>query len=149
MNLPWNPSIEHLSIMILLWHQMLTISWTKPNKIIFLITNRSNSLYYMWTFKNSPRIKIVHALHSTSYFVFHADCYYLGKILLKNSTSEHEEIIILQQNIPLDQFPQEILPRGLDAQRQWYLYGCIRHMCVYICLELRKSTMSSPRCWRI
>ena len=84
--------------------------------------------YYDWVALFQPFFTTIPSI--TSYHVFRADSNHLGKVFIKKfSSSPEEEINIVRKKIPLTYFPEEISPKGLDAQRQWYLYDHIRQFC--------------------
>lgn len=66
----------------------------------------------------------------TSYHVFRIHHNSPGKVFIRKWTSTpEEEVDILKRTITPESFPNEIIPSGLNAQRQWYLYDKIRQFC--------------------
>ena len=51
-----------------------------------------------------------------------------GVVYVKEYANSPEKAIHTFR-IPSDQMPDEIIPPGIDAQRQWYLYEQIRQFC--------------------
>ena len=81
------------------------------------------SAFFHQYFSAIPRI--------TSYHSFQFSCTNPGKVIIHESAAEPSEITIdiLRQPIPQGELPPLIIPKGLDIQRQWYLYNNIRQFC--------------------
>ena len=84
--------------------------------------------FYDWTnflkdyYKSIPSI--------TKYHVFSVkDEHPYNIILQEHSRAERESLNISKRPIPEGIFPQQIQAKGLDLERQWYLYEKIRPFC--------------------
>ena len=86
--------------------------------------------YYDWTSYFKDYFKAIPAI--TKYHVFCCSHDDPGVIYLRE-TSQSEEIslsLVKKSLPPQDCFPEQILPKGLDIERQWYLYERIRPFCL-------------------
>ena len=82
--------------------------------------------FYNWTeyllkyFKPIPNI--------LKYYHFILNKNSIGKVEIKKSIDDNKQIIdiIKSKDVNIIGFPQEIFPKKLSAERQWYLYEQIR-----------------------
>ena len=66
----------------------------------------------------------------SKYHTFIAEHDHGNRIIVKeNSTAEEQIVNIGVQPAPEGDFPVQILPKGLDLERKWYLYEKIRPFC--------------------
>ena len=67
----------------------------------------------------------------TSYHVFRFDCLHPGTVFVREHSQSPEKSVTILKGAHPDRgdHPTEILPKGLDLARQWYLYEKIRPFC--------------------
>ena len=66
----------------------------------------------------------------TSYHIFRFDQQYPGMVFVREySHSPKHSFQILKSHPNATDRPQQILPKGLDIERQWYLFEKIRPFC--------------------
>ena len=80
--------------------------------------------FYNWTEFLSTYFKTIPDILKYHHFIF--DRNNVGKVKVKKTIDENEQIVDIMKKESIIGFPQEIFPAGLSAERQWYLYEQVR-----------------------
>ena len=85
-------------------------------------------LYYDWTAFFEIYFKDLKGI--TSYHIFRVTSDHPGRVFVRQHSQAQETAVVLMKRMPQSSdFPQQIVPEGLDLKRQWYLYEKIRPFC--------------------
>lgn len=105
-----------------------TVSGANKAQLIQDGSGKTLVTWYNWKdfldqfYKNVPNI--------TTYHHFRMDKDNPGVVYVKEYANSPEKAVhTFKSRVPSDQMPDKIIPPGIDAQRQWYLYEQIRPFC--------------------
>ena len=84
--------------------------------------------FFDWSQFLSNHFKVIPGI--TSYHIFRFDNQFPGVVFVrKHSQSPEHSFQVLKTHPNPTDHPQQIFPKGLDIERQWYLYEKIRQFC--------------------
>ena len=84
--------------------------------------------YYNWVEFLRQYYKVIPSI--SKYHIFTAKRDHVDKIFVQENSSAKEEVFnIGTRSVHRGEFPAQLHPKGLDLERQWYLYEKIRPFC--------------------
>ena len=120
----------HVQTMGCLEHVMRNSSHIGANEVQLVRSSEGSQLvkFYNWSVFFQSYFTTIPGI--TSYHSFRFNSESPGIVFLHKNLGEEETALnIFCKAVPGTLFPEEIIPKGMDAQRQWYLYDKIRPFC--------------------